>query len=567
MKRILIILLGIILLSGCAVPGMKSKRARQVEDLSQPNPASIYFFLSGSYLFNYSDFISAEQVLQLASVQDTGSPQIKKMRLKSAAYAYIFGQDESFGKKTVQLMVDNKDLIKGDKELLQLAYGVFELMEEREGQDWALDILLKDHPDARTWYWEFIRQKESGKKPSVRLLNRALKNLDDPGIKQLIAREYEAYNPTKAMSILKDLPKNPQADQTLLRMYRNHDRIDELTTHFKSYQLPQEQAMAADYLFFLDNNGMSNIAFEHADYIFSLENLELIRVMSIIAYMRDDSATQTNIYNYLQKQKHSDEAFAEIYNFLLLHELKHPDTLPFDVLAQSVYSSASLSRAIYVAMLHTDYRGKKQKDDVAAALAIAKQIERLPESALKGFLLLNVDVNGITDPTPAYLYSEELIKRGVGGIEDFQLIIEALSDMKSIPEQIRYLRIATQRYPEEAQFQNNLGYLLLENNTDLDEAERLITQALRQDPNQISYIDSMAWLRYLQGDYTKALNQIKKIDMKEDLPSELLYHMGMIYLANDMPDKATEMLKRAIEADDDEDYVKRAKKALDEMIE
>jgi len=566
LKRLLIIFSAIILLSACAVPQVRSEKIDPAQDLSKPNPASIYFFLSGSYLFNYADFISAEQVLELASVQDIDSPQIKKLRLKSAAYAYIFGQDENFGKKTVKLMLENKELIKQDKELLQLAYNVFEFTKEREAQDWALDTLLKDHPDAKAWFWEFVRQKESGKKPKVKLLNKALKDLDDPTIKQLIAREYEVYNPTKAINIVKELPKNQQSDQLLLRIYRNQNMIDQLTAHIKSYLLPQEQALAMDYLFFLDNNDMSEIVFGHTDYLLSLENYELIRVLSIIAYMRDDDATQKKLFAYLQKQK-PDMNTGEIYNFLLLHELKHPNTLPFEELAHGVYASGNLSRAIFVAMLHPDYRGNKQKDDEAAAVAIAKQCERLPESALKGFLLINVSMEEIIDHSPAQRYSEELVNRGVGGIEDFQIVIDQVTENKDIPAQIKYLRMAVQRYPDDAQCLNNLGYLLLENSGDLNEAERLISQALRKDPQQHSYIDSMAWLRYLQKDYAKALKQIKKIDIQEGLPSELLYHMGMIYLANDMPERASEVLKMAIAADDDEDYVKKASQALDEMTE
>ncbi|RMH11619.1 MAG: hypothetical protein D6695_08795, partial [Planctomycetota bacterium] len=46
---------------------------------------------------------------------------------------------------------------------------------------------------------------------------------------------------------------------------------------------------------------------------------------------------------------------------------------------------------------------------------------------------------------------------------------------------------------------NDLGYMLADEGTDLDEAERLLTIALERLPDQTSVIDSFGWLRYKQG--------------------------------------------------------------------
>ncbi|MBL9001927.1 MAG: hypothetical protein JNK25_12410 [Phycisphaerae bacterium] len=60
-------------------------------------------------------------------------------------------------------------------------------------------------------------------------------------------------------------------------------------------------------------------------------------------------------------------------------------------------------------------------------------------------------------------------------------------------------RIALEIKPDHPWALNNLGYMLLENGREFDEAERMITEAYRALPHESSVIDSMGWVRYKQG--------------------------------------------------------------------
>ncbi len=77
--------------------------------------------------------------------------------------------------------------------------------------------------------------------------------------------------------------------------------------------------------------------------------------------------------------------------------------------------------------------------------------------------------------------------------------------------------------------QNNLGYFLAERNEKLDEALRLIQQALRADPDNPSYLDSLGWVYFKQGKLDLAEEYLKKA-LKFDATSATIHeHLGDVY--------------------------------------
>jgi len=67
-------------------------------------------------------------------------------------------------------------------------------------------------------------------------------------------------------------------------------------------------------------------------------------------------------------------------------------------------------------------------------------------------------------------------------------------------------RLTLELEPDHAWTCNNLGYLLLEKGGDLAEAESLIERAYAQLPDEISILDSLAWVRYKRGQLKDRLN-------------------------------------------------------------
>ncbi len=80
---------------------------------------------------------------------------------------------------------------------------------------------------------------------------------------------------------------------------------------------------------------------------------------------------------------------------------------------------------------------------------------------------------------------------------------------------------------------NFLGYIYADHNTNLDEAEQLISKALSKDPENPAYLDSMAWVLYRLGKYKKAREYIDMaIENDAPVPDGVISdHAGDIYNA------------------------------------
>jgi tetratricopeptide (TPR) repeat protein len=88
---------------------------------------------------------------------------------------------------------------------------------------------------------------------------------------------------------------------------------------------------------------------------------------------------------------------------------------------------------------------------------------------------------------------------------------------------------AIQLKPSDPWACNNLAYTWVDRGVKLDEAEPLLRRALALKAAP-SIQDSMAWLKYKQGDFSAALNLILRAHNSDDGDHPVMYdHMGDIY--------------------------------------
>jgi tetratricopeptide (TPR) repeat protein len=196
---------------------------------------------------------------------------------------------------------------------------------------------------------------------------------------------------------------------------------------------------------------------------------------------------------------------------------------------------------------------------------LARDISQyVPTGLLKDYLLLITEGNPADRAHPAFVaYSKELWDNGLGGELDLGVLLNHYTQTGDGKSQIKYLRMAVSRWPENPQWQNNLGYLLLSDSANWDEAEALISAALKLEPESLHFQDSMAWLHYLRGDYDLAAKYLPALEGSPEESSELLYHIGMIHLKLKNITKAEDFLTRALKAANPEDYADLARKQLE----
>lgn len=111
---------------------------------------------------------------------------------------------------------------------------------------------------------------------------------------------------------------------------------------------------------------------------------------------------------------------------------------------------------------------------------------------------------------------------------------------------IEQMKKVIQIDPTHASALNYLGYTYADLGQNLDEAEQLIKRALTYKPGDGYITDSLGWVYYKKGDYTKALQKL--IQAAELVPDDpiILEHLGDAYLMNNDKESALKYYRRSL---------------------
>jgi tetratricopeptide (TPR) repeat protein len=100
--------------------------------------------------------------------------------------------------------------------------------------------------------------------------------------------------------------------------------------------------------------------------------------------------------------------------------------------------------------------------------------------------------------------------------------------------------------PQNANALNYLGYTYADMGENLDEAERLIKEALKYKPDDGYITDSLGWVYYKKGRFREALKYLEKaVDLTKDDPI-ILEHLGDAYRKLKDPENALKYYRRSL---------------------
>lgn len=83
--------------------------------------------------------------------------------------------------------------------------------------------------------------------------------------------------------------------------------------------------------------------------------------------------------------------------------------------------------------------------------------------------------------------------------------------------------------PDDATICNFYGYLLALLEKDLDKAEELVKTALKHEPENGYYTDSLGWVLYMKGDYERAVIELERASTLVKDDPVILEHLGDAY--------------------------------------
>ena len=102
--------------------------------------------------------------------------------------------------------------------------------------------------------------------------------------------------------------------------------------------------------------------------------------------------------------------------------------------------------------------------------------------------------------------------------------------------------------PDDGPAANALGYLYAERSVNLEEARRLVELALKQEPENGAYLDSMGWVFYRKGDLKTALEYLKKAIEREP-DAVIADHLGDVHFRLGQTSEALKRYEEAVKLD------------------
>jgi len=103
--------------------------------------------------------------------------------------------------------------------------------------------------------------------------------------------------------------------------------------------------------------------------------------------------------------------------------------------------------------------------------------------------------------------------------------------------------------PQSGEALNYLAYMWAEQGRNLDQALRHVTLALKQEPDNGAYLDTLGWIYFKKGDYAAAINPLARALKREGDSPTILDHLGDAWAAQKDQRKAVSFWRRSLKLD------------------
>jgi tetratricopeptide (TPR) repeat protein len=125
-------------------------------------------------------------------------------------------------------------------------------------------------------------------------------------------------------------------------------------------------------------------------------------------------------------------------------------------------------------------------------------------------------------------------------------------------EAAKYFEKSLALAPEFDEALNYLGYMWAEHGENLEQARDLIARALKAEPDNAAYLDSMGWVLFKLNQPKEALGYLLKSAAASEEPDATIYdHLGDVYDVLQQPDKAREAWRKSLEVEANEQVRKK----------
>ena len=129
----------------------------------------------------------------------------------------------------------------------------------------------------------------------------------------------------------------------------------------------------------------------------------------------------------------------------------------------------------------------------------------------------------------------------------------------------KHYRAALEIDPDFAPAANNLAFILIDQDKNIDEALVLAQKAKEKLPDSPYIMDTLGWAYYKKGLYGLAIGEFSDSLAKIPDNAAVIYHLGMAYYKKGENEKAKEQLEKALSIDENFPGSDDAKEVLAEI--
>jgi tetratricopeptide (TPR) repeat protein len=174
-----------------------------------------------------------------------------------------------------------------------------------------------------------------------------------------------------------------------------------------------------------------------------------------------------------------------------------------------------------------------------------------------------------------YNSSISILEEGVGYVRNndklksnfHSLIADGYYSLKELDKCFAEFDKAVSYDAENILVLNNYSYYLSVNNMHLDKALEMIKQVVEAEPNNATYLDTMAWVYYKQGNYERAKSVLKHaIKNGGDKSADIIEHYGDVLYKLNKENQAVKQWKKAYKLNNSSSILKEKidKRAIQE---
>jgi len=160
---------------------------------------------------------------------------------------------------------------------------------------------------------------------------------------------------------------------------------------------------------------------------------------------------------------------------------------------------------------------------------------------------------------------QQLVAKSPRSVSAITMLGMLLETQRRLPEAEQQYKNALAIDPRAAVAANNLAWLYVSSNRNLQEALQLAQTAQQIVPGEPSFDDTLGWIYYRLNMTGQARSLLESSAAKSPTEPAIHYHLGMTYARAGEVEKARQSLRRALSLSADFDGAAEARKTLNEI--